>query len=79
MFNPSGTRLATASADGNVRVYILLLDELMAAGSRLTRSWTATDAERRIGGAVPAREGDAPSTPLPLAQEQSCLPHCHVR
>jgi WD40 repeat protein len=40
-FSPDGDRLATAGADGTVRIYTLRLDELVAlARSRVTRSLT---------------------------------------
>jgi hypothetical protein len=50
-FSPDGTRLATASGDGTVRVYVLPVDELMApARSRLTRGWTREECARYLRG-----------------------------
>jgi WD40 repeat protein len=46
-FSPDGTRLATGSLDGTVRVYTLLLDELVAlAQERVTRSLTDEECQR---------------------------------
>ena len=57
-FSPDGGRLATASADGNVRVYFLQLDQLLrAARSRLTRTWTAAECRQYLTG------GGCPQTP----------------
>ena len=50
-FSPDGTRLATSSGDGTVRIYVLPLDQLMkVARSRLTRGWTSDECKRYLTG-----------------------------
>ena len=46
-FSPDGTRLASGSLDGTVRVYVLPVDELMAlARSRVTRALTEAECQQ---------------------------------
>jgi WD40 repeat protein len=46
-FSPDGKYLATSSQDGTVRLYVLLIDELIAlAKSRVTRSLTAEECQQ---------------------------------
>jgi hypothetical protein len=53
-----GTRLATGSVDGTIRVYVLPIEELMAISrARLTRGWTAAECARYL------RNGKCPSEP----------------
>lgn len=48
-FSPDGSRLASASADGTVRVYLLRLSELMdLARDRLTRGFTADECRQYL-------------------------------
>jgi len=48
-FSPDGTRLATSSNDGTVRVYVLPIDELIElARSRLTRTWTEDECRQYL-------------------------------
>ena len=46
-FSPDGTRLASASYDGTVRVYLLRIEDLMElARKRLTRSLTTLECQK---------------------------------
>ena len=48
-FSPDGTRLVTSSNDGNVRVYVLPVRELIdLARSRLTRGWTEGECQHYL-------------------------------
>ena len=48
-FSPDGTRLASGSVDGTVRVYALRLEELVAlAQERVTRSLTDDECRRYL-------------------------------
>jgi WD40 repeat protein len=48
-FSPDGTRLATASRDGTMRVYALRLEDLIAlAKSRVTRSLTTEECQQYL-------------------------------
>jgi len=50
-FSRDGTRLATASGDGTVRIYVLPLDQTDdGCPSRLTRGWTPTECARYLPG-----------------------------
>lgn len=55
VFDPDGDRLASASADGTIRVYVLPLDELITfAESRLTRTWTPDECQQYLRDRCPA-------------------------
>ena len=48
-FSPDGTRVATTSCDGTVRVYVLSIEELVAvAQGRVTRSLAAEECRRYL-------------------------------
>jgi WD40 repeat protein len=48
-FSPDGAHVATSSADGTVRIYVLDTDELAAlARSRVTRSLTAEECQKYL-------------------------------
>jgi len=55
-FSPDGARVATASGDGTVRVYVLPVNELLAvARARLTRTWSKAECRAYLpGGRCPA-------------------------
>ena len=48
-FSPDGNQLATAGADGTIRIYTLRMDDLIAlAKSRLTRSLTEEECRKYL-------------------------------
>jgi len=48
-FSPDGTRLATRSRDGTVRVYALRVEDLIKiAQSRVTRSLTTAECQKYL-------------------------------
>ena len=50
-FSPDGTRVATSSGDGTVRVYVLPVSELLAvARTRLTRTWSTAECRAYLPG-----------------------------